>query len=988
MSVARTVTSPTVRPIATNLILPSLTGGVPSSGLIEQALTPVQPGLDGLLRGQEPGRGTQRAMQPGRAYDFDGSTDYIDLGSALNIGGENTIAFWIKTADTNWATFGNSGSNYFILFLTDTFYFRGGTGGGPARCAATIADEWTHLAVARTGSTIKFYINAVEQTVSGTVASGADSTFRYLGFSGVGAFLDGTHFDCRAYDSVLTLSEIQELYTLAADALPNKSTVLHLKCDDTHSTIAYDSSGNGNDGTKTGTIAASFHLESANVPWSWQNDKGYSDTLVPRDESAKTLDVLGASLDYTGKCPRNAQLIQSHCATLDKTNDFVDCGDLSASVKSIAFWIKPDSVTATTDYVIDLNGTDYITIVNGTVTINGFAAATTATYVDGAAASTVTVAWHHVVITSDTGFSASDCDIGRLEGTGFLGGSIAGVRLFSDELTAAEALSEYNREGTTLDNQIAYWPMAEGAGSTHYDVSGNDNHGTITGHTEADYWQTVTQDEFHYNASKGFGEVAYFDGSTYLSIADDATFDATTALSVSAICRYVSADCPSTHMITSKYRTTGDKREWAIMYDSAEKILIYLSDTGTGGAVWTSTSAVAVEEWSTIGFVYDGGTSLTVYRNGVTVPGSFTVGSLPASLHNDNHAVEIGSFSGGTNLFGGWIVNVSMEKRVLTADDMLALHNDTYSGTLDAEWRLAGTLVDSSTNGNDATESGGILQYHKVPAASDGTSLIRSTPSHPAGAYHNGAESEIDFTSGIAYPYRNWRVQDNLEDTLLDSWATVTELTRTNAAAEAPNGLTEAVELTPSTNNTEHKIFDLAIAFTSGTEVTFSVYAKANGYNWIMLLGEAAGSLVWFDLANAAVGTETGGTGSVEPLSDGWVRCSATWDTTGTNESFQVFVVNADAATSLTGDGASGVYVWGAKVETWHEATPYIASDRASEDPITNWAFNDAVTNPKYARTITKAAADYRADRFLHYNQILVGNRATSAETYTTDTTV
>lgn len=272
------------RSIASNLILPGRSGSLPSSIYVESAPSVSDIPLDGLLVGNDPGRGTQRSMQPGKAYNFDGSDDVIDLGSALNLGGDNTFSAWVRTTDTNWGLVGNTGSDYLLYYITDTFYFRGGTTGGPATFGTyTLADEWMHLAVTRTGSTIGFWINGIEQTVSGTVASGPDTTFQYIGQVTVGP-MAGKLADVRAYDSVLSTSEIRELATLGTDALPNKATVLHLKCDDTHETVAFDSSGNGNDGTKTSITASTFHFESSSpsdhTPFSFENDKGFGYFMI------------------------------------------------------------------------------------------------------------------------------------------------------------------------------------------------------------------------------------------------------------------------------------------------------------------------------------------------------------------------------------------------------------------------------------------------------------------------------------------------------------------------------------------------------------------------------------------------------------------------------------------------------------------------------------------------------------------------------------
>jgi hypothetical protein len=121
---------------------------------------------------------------------------------------------------------------------------------------------------------------------------------------------------------------------------------------------------------------------------------------------------------------------------------YVDIGAGPSSVKTITLWVKPDAVNVT-DEPIDLNGTDYLTIVNGTLTKNGFAAGTQVLYTNGvAAAVTVTTNWTHIGITDTTGRNASDFDIARVTAA-YHDGLVGDVRLYSTVLTAADILSIY-----------------------------------------------------------------------------------------------------------------------------------------------------------------------------------------------------------------------------------------------------------------------------------------------------------------------------------------------------------------------------------------------------------------------------------------------------------------------------------------------------------------------------------------------------------------
>lgn len=173
------------------------------------------------------------------------------------------------------------------------------------------------------------------------------------------------------------------------------------------------------------------------------NDNAASTTVVDSVGSANgvyTDNVTGVNTS-TGSVASKAYV--GTALDLD-SDEWINVGNQAGSVKSISLWCNPDDVTAHTDYLIDLDGTNYITIVNGTVTVNGFAASTEVIYVDGAIASTVTANWHHIVITATAGFTASDLDIGRLEGSGYFDGLIDNVMLFDMTLNIDEVKALYH----------------------------------------------------------------------------------------------------------------------------------------------------------------------------------------------------------------------------------------------------------------------------------------------------------------------------------------------------------------------------------------------------------------------------------------------------------------------------------------------------------------------------------------------------------------
>lgn len=182
-------------------------------------------------------------------------------------------------------------------------------------------------------------------------------------------------------------------------------------------------------------------------------------------------------------------IFTGRCYNFDGVDDRITIGNVTTAIKTFCFKIRPNDITAHTDYLLDFNGTDYITIVNGTVTLNGFAGATTNIYVNGSASSTIPniTDFHSVIVTSDTGISCSAFEIGRLSGTGFYGGKICDYRMFSTELSAGERTTVDNY-GIELTGLISWFKMDEQAGIIAYDSVNNRYTSTIINSTASTFF--------------------------------------------------------------------------------------------------------------------------------------------------------------------------------------------------------------------------------------------------------------------------------------------------------------------------------------------------------------------------------------------------------------------------------------------------------------------------------------------------------------------
>ena len=141
----------------------------------------------------------------------------------------------------------------------------------------------------------------------------------------------------------------------------------------------------------------------------------------------------------------------------------------------------------------------------------------------------------------------------------------------------------------------------------------------------------------------------------------------------------------------------------------------------------------------------------------------------------------------------------------------------------------------------------------------------------------------------------------------------------------SPNGTLNADKLVEDSSNGEHRIYSVSVT-TSAAQYTSSVFAKAGERGWISIEAVQGGGRVWFDLINGVVGSNTAPSiGTIKQYPNGWYKCSNTWTDIGgsDNRSF-INVCSGDSIISYTGDGTSGVYIWGAQLEEGSYATSYI----------------------------------------------------------------
>lgn len=182
------------------------------------------------------------------------------------------------------------------------------------------------------------------------------------------------------------------------------------------------------------------------------------------------------------------------------------------------------------------------------------------------------------------------------------------------------------------------------------------------------------------------------------------------------------------------------------------------------------------------------------------------------------------------------------------------------------------------------------------------------------------------------------RINLQLNSTTGASWV-ATNATSTANAVVAPDGTTTATSVIESATGPLGHYFQSQTAntLTNATAYTTSVYAKANGRTFVCVQGDISagflGNPQFFDLGAGAVVTPlaTGVTSAaIQPVGNGWYRCSVTATSTGVAAAVGVWLATNGTTNNYTGDGVSGAYFWGAQQELGAFSTSYIPTTAAA----------------------------------------------------------
>jgi hypothetical protein len=197
--------------------------------------------------------------------------------------------------------------------------------------------------------------------------------------------------------------------------------------------------------------------------------------------------------------------------------------------------------------------------------------------------------------------------------------------------------------------------------------------------------------------------------------------------------------------------------------------------------------------------------------------------------------------------------------------------------------------------------------------------LIQTAASGAARFDHNPATGE-----SLGLLVEEARTNELTQSQTFSTW-TLSNASITTNVTTSPDGTNNASKLIENSATGSRSVSQ---SINPSGNYTLSVFAKAAERNILTVIPASTGgggTPVYFDLSNGTISTSLGSATSafIQGYPNGWYRCSVT-DTMGGFGYPFIGVAAVSGTQSYTGNGTSGIYIWGAQLEAGTFPTSYI----------------------------------------------------------------
>ena len=199
----------------------------------------------------------------------------------------------------------------------------------------------------------------------------------------------------------------------------------------------------------------------------------------------------------------------------------------------------------------------------------------------------------------------------------------------------------------------------------------------------------------------------------------------------------------------------------------------------------------------------------------------------------------------------------------------------------------------------------------------------------------------VDYTQGEELTPNIYQLVGNTDFTQ-SHW------TKTASTVESghisPDGTANAYKLIEDTSDSIHRIFETSTVSAS-PNATISVFVKYSGRRYVLIRFADQSVGRWYDLISGTLGITylaTPNDSTIEAIGNDWYRITLT-HTSNAQARCEFWVSDTQSISSYTGDGESGVYLYGPQVEEGTTASDFVANTTGSPKFITGATYGPRV---------------------------------------------
>ena len=295
----------------------------------------------------------------------------------------------------------------------------------------------------------------------------------------------------------------------------------------------------------------------------------------------------------------------------------------------------------------------------------------------------------------------------------------------------------------------------------------------------------------------------------------------------------------------------------------------------------------------------------------------------------------------------------------------------------------SGTCVDAVSS---LLQSASLLL---IPSGYKGGKLYAEIPTNGNGdlTWTRGGDAFRTNASGVIQRVP-WNLFQRSEEFDNAAW-TKTNITLSTNATNAPNGTLTAEKAIQATGLSEHYLRQQVNSLTG--VYTASIYAKKAELDFLILWEDVTtGKRACFNLSNGTIGlTSNSPNATITNVGDGWYRC--TIEATLSSQGFGLYVAPSQTNTVLgvsqTGNGTSGVLIWGAQLVEGTTAQTYLPTTDRLNFPRLSYMYGScpsALLEPQRTNTLLYSNdftnASWVKDNSGATNPVVTANYATSPD--------